>query len=228
MGKSSLLNFLLNEERAIVTDVPGTTRDTVEEYFNIAGIPVRITDTAGVRDTDDVVEKIGVERSVKRAENADIILLMLDLSRALDDDDKKLIDFIKNKKHIVLLNKTDLDQKAEENEINSLLDSKNILRVSVKERKSTDELLKLLEEILTSGAVEAGDGVMVSNVRHKNSLEKAAQALKKAFNTIEIRMPEDFVSMDISQAIDFLGEITGESLQEDIINRIFEKFCLGK
>ena len=228
VGKSSLLNFLLKEERAIVTDVPGTTRDTVEEYFNIAGIPVRITDTAGVRDTDDVVEKIGVERSIQRAENADIILLMLDLSRALDDDDRKLIDFIKNKKHIVLLNKTDLDQKAEENEINSLLDSKNILRVSVKEQKGTEELLKLLEEILTSGTVEAGDGVMVSNVRHKNSLEKASEALKKALNTIEIRMPEDFVSMDISQAIDFLGEITGESLQEDIINRIFEKFCLGK
>ncbi len=228
VGKSSLLNFLLNEERAIVTDVPGTTRDTVEEYFNIGGIPVRITDTAGVRDTDDEVEKIGVERSIKRAENADIILLMLDLSRTLDDDDKKLINFVKNKKHIVLLNKTDLEQKAEENEITSLLGSKNILRISVKGHNGTDELLRLIEEILTSGAVEAGDGVMVSNVRHKNSLEKAAQSLKKALNTIEIRMPEDFVSMDISQAVDFLGEITGESLQEDIINRIFEKFCLGK
>ena len=228
VGKSSLLNFLLDEERAIVTDVPGTTRDTVEEYFNIAGIPVRITDTAGVRDTDDIVEKIGVERSMERAENADLILLLIDMSRPLEDDDRRLIEFVQGRKYVVLENKTDLEIAVDKDETEKLLGKENIISLSVKERKGTDELLKHLENMLTEGTIEAGDGVMVSNVRHKNSLEKAKTALEKALNTIEIRMPEDFVSMDISEAIGFLGEITGESLQEDIINRIFEKFCLGK
>lgn len=228
VGKSSLLNFILDEERAIVTDVPGTTRDTVEEYFNIAGIPVRITDTAGVRDTDDIVEKIGVERSMERAENADLILLLIDMSRPLEDDDRRLIEFVQGRKYVVLENKTDLEIAVDKDETEKLLGKENIIFLSVKERKGTDELLKHLENMLTEGTIEAGDGVMVSNVRHKNSLEKAKTALEKALNTIEIRMPEDFVSMDISEAIGFLGEITGESLQEDIINRIFEKFCLGK
>lgn len=228
VGKSSLLNFLLDEERAIVTDVPGTTRDTVEEYFNIAGIPVRITDTAGVRDTDDIVEKIGVERSMERAENADLILLLIDMSRPLEDDDRRLIEFVQGRKYVVLENKTDLEIAVDKDETEKLLGKENIISLSVKERKGTDELLKHLENMLTEGTIEAGDGVMVSNVRHKNLLEKAKTALEKALNTIEIRMPEDFVSMDISEAIGFLGEITGESLQEDIINRIFEKFCLGK
>ncbi len=228
VGKSSLLNVLLDEERAIVTDVPGTTRDTVEEYFNIAGIPVRITDTAGVRDTDDIVEKIGVERSMERAENADLILLLIDMSRPLEDDDRRLIEFVQGRKYVVLENKTDLEIAVDKDETEKLLGKENIISLSVKERKGTDVLLKHLENMLTEGTIEAGDGVMVSNVRHKNSLEKAKTALEKALNTIEIRMPEDFVSMDISEAIGFLGEITGESLQEDIINRIFEKFCLGK
>ncbi|MCJ7856159.1 tRNA uridine-5-carboxymethylaminomethyl(34) synthesis GTPase MnmE [Lachnospiraceae bacterium NSJ-143] len=228
VGKSSLLNFLLDEERAIVTDIPGTTRDTVEEYLNIAGIPVRITDTAGVRQTDDLVEKIGVERSVKMAENADLILLMLDSSRELDSDDLKLMEFLKGRKYIVIINKTDLSNAADKNLIEQSIGRENLLELSVKEKTGTDRLLKRLEEILTGGDIQAGDGVLVSNVRHRDSLESAERSLKKALDTIAVRMPEDFVSMDISEAIGFLGEITGESLMEDIINRIFEKFCLGK
>ena len=228
VGKSSLLNFMLNEERAIVTDIPGTTRDTVEEYFNISGIPVKIADTAGVRQTDDIVEKIGVERSVERAKNADLIILMLDMSRPLSDDDIKLLDFIRNKKYIIALNKCDLSKKADISNLYKDIPNENIVEVSVKENTGMDSLMSRINDILTDGSVEAGDGVMVSSARHKNLLLNAAESLKKALNTIESGMPEDFVSMDITDALGYLGEITGENVKEDILNRIFERFCVGK
>jgi len=226
VGKSSLLNFLLDEERAIVTDVPGTTRDTVEEFVNISGVPVNIIDTAGIRDTGDKVEKIGVERSIKSAENADLILLVLDSSRELDLDDCRLIDFVKSRKYIVILNKTDLEPKFKASDIG--IDKNNIIEISIKENTGTQDLIKRMKEMFFGGDVEIKNDLMITNSRHKNALFETAESLKAAINTIESGMPEDFVSMDLSQAVEHLGEITGESMREDILNRIFEKFCVGK
>lgn len=226
VGKSSLLNFLLDEERAIVTDVPGTTRDTVEEYVNIAGVPVNITDTAGIRHTEDVVEKMGVERSFESAKKADLILLILDTSRKIDDDDNKLLEFVKDKKCLVLLNKTDLKPEFSADELR--IDKENIIEMSVKENIGTDKLVERLKEMFFGGNIEIKNDVIISNSRHKNALYEASQDLKRAIHTIDSGMPEDFVSMDLSQAVEHLGEITGESMQEDLLNRIFERFCVGK
>ncbi|MCI1959010.1 MAG: tRNA uridine-5-carboxymethylaminomethyl(34) synthesis GTPase MnmE [Clostridia bacterium] len=226
VGKSSLLNFLLDEERAIVTDVPGTTRDTVEEFVNIAGVPVNIADTAGIRHTDDVVEKMGVERSFESAKKADLILLILDISRKIDDDDRKLLDFVNDKKCLILLNKTDLEPKFTADDLK--IDKKNVIEMSVRENIGTQELVERLKDMFFGGDIEIKNGLIISNSRHKNALYEAAQSLKRAINTIDSGMPEDFVSMDLSQAVENLGEITGESMQEDLLNRIFERFCVGK
>ncbi|MCI1999433.1 MAG: tRNA uridine-5-carboxymethylaminomethyl(34) synthesis GTPase MnmE [Clostridia bacterium] len=226
VGKSSLLNFLLDEERAIVTDVPGTTRDTVEEFVNIAGVPVNIADTAGIRHTDDIVEKMGVERSFESAKMADLILLILDTSREIDDDDRKLLDFVKDKKCLILLNKTDLEPKFTADDLK--IDKKNVIEMSVRENIGTQELVERLKNMFFGGDIEIKNGLIISNSRHKNALYEATQSLKRAINTIDSGMPEDFVSMDLSQAVENLGEITGESMQEDLLNRIFERFCVGK
>ncbi len=224
VGKSSLLNLLLKEERAIVTDIPGTTRDTVEEFINIAGIPIKIMDTAGIRDTKDTVEKIGVDKAIKTANDADIILFLIDTSKPLDNDDLKLIDFVNDKKVIVILNKIDLECKANL----SLFCNFNTVSMSIKENKGIDSLLNAIENIIIDSSLESDDSVMVSNIRHKNLLLSSKNAIEKALYTTKTHMPEDFVAIDIKEAISFLGDITGESLKDDIINRIFEKFCVGK
>ena len=228
VGKSSLLNRFLNEERAIVTDIPGTTRDTVEEYINIEGVPVKIIDTAGIRNTDDTVEKMGVEKSKDFAKKADLILMLLDGSRDLDEDDIEILDLIKDKKAIVLINKLDLQQKINIEEVKKYISEENIIFISVKDDSGIDELVKRLKDMFFEGEININDEVLVGNVRHRNSLFNASEALKKVMETISLSMPEDFISMDLQEVNKYLGEITGDSVDEEIIDRIFSQFCLGK
>ncbi|MDD4843816.1 MAG: tRNA uridine-5-carboxymethylaminomethyl(34) synthesis GTPase MnmE [Anaerotignum sp.] len=228
VGKSSLLNWLLEEERAIVTDIPGTTRDTVEEYINIDGIPVKIVDTAGIRETGDLVEKMGVEKSKAYAEKADLVLMMLDGSRPLDEEDKDILSFIQGKKTLILLNKTDLAPRLSMEELEKFIPKKQLLSVSIKENRGFDELIQSLKELFFSGeGVKAEDGLL-GNTRHKNALFQAKEAMEQCLVTIRTRMPEDFISLDLQDANRALGEITGDVADEEIIDRIFTKFCLGK
>lgn len=228
VGKSSLLNYLLMEERAIVTDIPGTTRDTVEEYMNLGGVPVKIIDTAGIRETGDTVEKIGVEKSKKCAENADIIFMMLDGSSSLEEEDLEILDFIKDKKAVILVNKTDIDINIDVDTLCKYTDKENIIFVSVKANTGMEKLTERFKEMFLGGAIEAKESVLISNTRHKNMLVKAEEALAGAIVTIESGMPEDFISMDLQDALSALGEITGDSVDDEIIDRIFTRFCLGK
>lgn len=228
VGKSSLLNWFLEEERAIVTDVAGTTRDTVEEYVNIEGIAMKIVDTAGIRQTGDIVEKIGVEKSKSYAEKADLILLLLDSSHNLENEDKEILSFIKNKKTIILLNKSDLEQKITPESLKQYIQNTAILSVSVKQNKGLEQLTKELKKLFFGGEVITADDGILGNVRHTNALYRAKEAMQRALTTITTHMPEDFISMDLQQANAALGEITGDTVDEEIIDRIFTKFCLGK
>lgn len=224
VGKSSLLNAVIDEERAIVTDIPGTTRDVLEELINIGGIPLKLVDTAGIRDTDNAIEKIGVEKSRKLAAEADLVLLMLDGSRVLSDDDRELIALSEDKKRIVLVNKTDLHQNITAEELKGL----DPVFLSVKADKGLDELYDRIKSMFFSGDIAENEEALISNERNKNSLYKAKLHLDNVLETVNNRMPEDFISMDLTQAYEALGEITGESLEEDIIDKIFSEFCLGK
>lgn len=224
VGKSSLLNAMLEEDRAIVTDIPGTTRDSLEEMLNVNGIPLNIIDTAGIRNTDDVIEQIGVEKSKSLAEQADLILLMFDGSRELSSEDKELIELVKNKKTIVLVNKLDLEQKIDMAEI-SHLDPVNI---SVKSDMGITDIYEKIREMFAFGDININNEVLISGERNKESLFKAKRYLNNVMETVENRMPEDFISMDLTEAYGALGEITGEALEEDIIDKIFSEFCLGK
>ncbi len=228
VGKSSLLNWFLEEERAIVTDIPGTTRDTVEEYINIDGIPIKIVDTAGIRETGDVVEKMGVEKSKTYAEQADLILMMLDASRPLEQEDKEILSFIQGKHTIVLLNKADLEQKLSHAELEQYVSKKQILSVSVKHNTGFDALIDAIKTMFFSGQTATADDALLGNTRHKTALFQAKEAMERCLVTIQTRMPEDFISMDLQDASHALGEITGDVTDEEIIDRIFTKFCLGK
>ena len=228
VGKSSLLNTLLKEERAIVTDIPGTTRDTVEEFVNIGGVPVKIIDTAGIRETDDVVEKIGVEKSRKSAEEADLILMLADLSRPFEEEDREILSFVNDKKAIVILNKTDLTPVLDCNEIYDAVGKENVISISAKTGEGVEELTKRLKDMFLGGQIEIDNSVVISNVRHKNSLYMAKDNLLNALNAIEMKIPVDFISMDLKEAYDHFGEITGDSIEEDLLDKIFSEFCLGK
>lgn len=228
VGKSSLLNLLLKDERAIVTDIPGTTRDTVEEYMNLGGIPVKIVDTAGIRQTGDKVEKIGVEKSRARAENADIIFMVLDASVPLCEEDTEILEFIRGKRAVILVNKTDISVNIDTDELCRYTERENIIFISVRENEGIDRLTERFREMFLSGGVEMKESVLINNTRHKNMLSKAAEALDRAAVTIQTRMPEDFISMDLQDALTALGEITGDSVDDEIIDRIFTRFCLGK
>lgn len=227
VGKSSLLNAAVDEERAIVTDIPGTTRDVLEELININGIPLRLTDTAGIRDTDNPIEKIGVEKSRSLADEADLVLLMLDGSRPLDDEDRELINLSENKNRIVIINKSDLVQCIDTSEITELTGSDPIA-VSVKQDSGIELIYERIRSMFLGGSIAADDEVLISSERNKNSLYKAKQFLYNVIETVDNRMPEDLISIDLTQAYEALGEITGETLDEDIIDKIFSEFCLGK
>lgn len=224
VGKSSLLNALLKEKRAIVTDIPGTTRDIIEEYINIDGIPVRIIDTAGIRDTEDTVEKIGVERSKEKIEEADLVVLMMDSSREVDDEDKLIIDAVKDKKYITLLNKIDLNRKISDDIIGNL---RNIIEISAKNEIGIDNLKDKIKELFFDGEIDS-ESLIISNTRHKQALYRALENCTIALEKIQSNEFLDLISIYITSGMRALGEITGDELEEDLLNKIFSEFCVGK
>lgn len=226
-GKSSLMNVLLKKERAIVTDIAGTTRDVLEEQMNLNGITLNIIDTAGIRDTEDVVEKIGVDKAKDYLVNADLIIYVVDSSTPLDENDKKIMEMIKNRTALVLLNKSDLDTVTTEDMIASHLNQK-IIKVSMKENQGVDELENAIKELFFHGKVELNDEVYITNARHKAALSNAKDSLNMVLDSIAMEMPEDFYSIDLINTYEELGNILGESLGEDLVNEIFSKFCTGK
>ena len=226
-GKSSLMNVLLKKERAIVTDIAGTTRDVLEEQMNLNGITLNIIDTAGIRDTEDVVEKIGVDKAKDYLVNADLIIYVVDSSTPLDENDKKIMEMIKDRTALVLLNKSDLDTVTTEEMIASHLDQK-IIKVSMKENQGVDELENAIKELFFHGKVELNDEVYITNARHKAALSNAKDSLNMVLDSIAMEMPEDFYSIDLINTYEELGNILGESLGEDLVNEIFSKFCTGK
>lgn len=224
VGKSSLLNKLLKENRAIVTDIPGTTRDVIEEYISLDGIPVKIIDTAGIRKSSDVVEKIGIEKSRKKIEEADLVILMLDASRELDDEDREIIQYVKNKNYIVLLNKNDLNQKLSLNQIKEL---KNVINISALKGNGIGELKKMILEMFFNGDVQ-NESLIISNSRHKQALFRALDNCKIALESVKLNEYLDLISINVTAALKSLGEITGAELEEDLVNKIFSEFCVGK
>ena len=228
VGKSSLLNYLIDEERAIVTDIPGTTRDIIKEYININGIKLNIIDTAGIRETNDEIEKMGVEKSKNYAKDAELIFMMIDGSNELSTEDREILESVKDKKKIIIVNKCDLEKKADIKEIENYADKKYIVEMSVKEDIGTDRLYEIIKDMFFEGKLSGNDDIFISSERNKQSLLKAVKYIDNVVETVENRMPEDFISMDLTEAYSALGEITGESLEEDIIDKIFSEFCLGK
>ena len=226
-GKSSLMNVLLKKERAIVTDFAGTTRDVLEEQMNLNGITLNIIDTAGIRDTEDIVEKIGVDKAKDYLVNADLIIYVVDSSTPLDENDEKIMEMIKDRTALVLLNKSDLDTVTTEEMIASHLDQK-IIKVSMKENQGVDELENAIKELFFHGKVELNDEVYITNARHKAALSNAKDSLNMVLDSIAMEMPEDFYSIDLMNTYEELGNILGESLGEDLVNEIFSKFCTGK
>ena len=226
-GKSSLMNVLLGEERAIVTDIAGTTRDTLEENVKLHGLSLNLIDTAGIRDTEDIVERIGVERARKIADEADLLIYVVDGSRPLDDNDMQIMELIRERKAIVLLNKTDLSPGLDEAKLEEMT-GREVIPVSAKEQKGIDCLEQKIQEMFISGEIDFNDELIITNMRHKNAMESALKSLQLVEKSIEDQMPEDFYSIDLMDAYEQLGMILGESLEEDLVNEIFSHFCMGK
>lgn len=226
-GKSSLLNSLVGKERAIVTDVAGTTRDILEEQINLNGISLNIIDTAGIRKTDDVVEKIGVDRAKESMKNADLVIYVVDSSKELSKEDYEIIEMIKEKNAIVLLNKCDLISVVTKEEMRKL-SNKKIISISAKKNVGIDDLEETIKEMFFHGKIEMNDEVYITNIRHKTALQNAYDSLKLVKQSIENQMPEDFYSIDLMSAYEELGTIIGESVEDDLVNEIFSKFCMGK
>lgn len=226
VGKSSLLNLMLNEERAIVSEVEGTTRDTIEEFINIEGIPLKIIDTAGIRKTNDEIEKIGVKKSIKVINDADLIIAVFDDSRAFEDEDKEIIDLIKDKQAIILLNKVDLKQNNID--CDEIFGKRKVIKFSTITESGLDELYKEILEMFNLNEIEVNEEDFITNIRQKQHIDNALGALDKAFRTLEEKMPIDISAISIKEVLEELGEITGQNVSEDIINEIFSKFCLGK
>lgn len=226
-GKSSLLNVLVGEERAIVTDIAGTTRDVLEEQINLHGISLNIMDTAGIRNTEDIVEKIGVSKAKEYANKADFIIYVIDSSTALDESDFEIMEILKDKKAVVLLNKSDLDVVTSKEEVEKHLD-KAIIPISAKELTGITELEDKIKEMFFHGEVSFNDEIYITNIRQKNSLQDALDSLNLVVQSIEDDMPEDFYSIDLMSAYESLGKMIGESVEDDLVNEIFSKFCMGK
>lgn len=224
VGKSSLLNVLLKEKRAIVTDIAGTTRDVIEEYINLDGIPVKIIDTAGIRETEDVVERIGVEKSREKINEADLVLLVLDTSRALDYEDKEIIEVVKNKKTIIILNKIDLDNKLDTNILEGF---ENIIKISAKEDVGIDKLKEEIKAMFFNGQIDS-ESLIISNSRHKQALIRAEENCNLALNSVKRNEYLDLVSIYVTAGLKALGEITGKEIEEDLVDKIFKEFCCGK
>ena len=236
-GKSSLLNALLGEDRAIVTDIAGTTRDILQENISLQGISLNIMDTAGIRDTADIIEEIGVKKAISHAKEADLIIYVIDSSAPLDQNDYDILKLLKDKKSIILLNKSDLEMQVKKKEIIEayLGDNKeeqefdiSMIEISAKEGIGIDVLETTLKDMFYHGDISFNSEVYITNVRHKTALQNALQSLKNVIQSIDMQMPEDFYSIDLMDAYETLGSITGETIGEDLVNEIFSKFCMGK
>lgn len=226
-GKSSLLNTLVGEERAIVTDIAGTTRDILEENIVLHGISLRMIDTAGIRDTEDLVEKMGVGKAIEYAKDADLILYVVDSSVPLDENDREIIELLQDKRVIVILNKADLEQVVTEEALREKT-KYPVVSISAKEEEGIDLLEQQMKDMFFDGELSFNDEIYITNVRHKAALEEAKRSLELVGNSIDMRMPEDFFSIDLMNAYEVLGSIIGESVGEDLVNEIFSKFCTGK
>ncbi|MCQ4637456.1 tRNA uridine-5-carboxymethylaminomethyl(34) synthesis GTPase MnmE [Anaerovorax odorimutans] len=228
VGKSSLMNELLRETRAIVTEIPGTTRDTIEEIISIRNIPIRLTDTAGIRETEDKIEKIGIEKSKKSFNEADLIIFVMDSSRDISDEDREIIQYIGGRRAIVLINKIDLGRTWKREDIEELLPNSSVLETSLLEKTGIEEIEEVILDMVYGGKVKQNESLMVTNVRHKDLLERAKSSLEDARNMTLGREALDFIEIDIKNAYESLGEIIGETVSDDIINEVFSRFCLGK
>lgn len=228
VGKSSLLNAVLRENRAIVTDIPGTTRDIIEEYINIDGIPLKIIDTAGIRETSDVVEKIGVDRAKRTVEEADLIIAIFDISRELSEEDHQILHLIKDKKTIILLNKTDLPNVYDEDYFKNYVKNIQIISTSITKGLGIEELENSIRNMFYSGNVEIKSDIVINNVRHKNQLDKALKNILSVIEDLNANVPLDCLEVDLKNCWENLGEISGDTIGEDILDRIFSEFCIGK
>ena len=227
-GKSSLLNAILKEDRAIVTEYEGTTRDTIEEFVNIEGVPLKLIDTAGIRDAKDEVEKIGIKKSKEIAKDADLVIAIFDSSKELTVEDEEILNIIKNKKSIILLNKADLNSVLTENDAKFKEITENVIKISALNGVGLEKLYNLISKMFSLEEINVDNDVIVTNLRHKNLISKAIENVKKAKNTVQENMPIDIIAIFIKDILEDLGNITGEVVTDDIINEIFSKFCLGK
>lgn len=228
VGKSSLLNAILRENRAIVTNVPGTTRDIIEEYVNVDGIPLKIVDTAGIRETEDLVEKIGVDRAKEVVSKADLIIAVFDASSELTEEDYRIMEIVKEKNSIVLLNKLDLPNKYDENQLKELLPNNKIITTSMAKGIGIDRLEEEIKNMFYSGNLDIESDVVITNVRHKNQLVKAMKNIEDGIEGINVYLPLDCVEVDIKECWENLGEISGDTIGEDVLDKIFSDFCIGK
>ncbi|MCH4891235.1 tRNA uridine-5-carboxymethylaminomethyl(34) synthesis GTPase MnmE [Acidaminobacter sp. JC074] len=228
VGKSSLLNALLREARAIVTDVAGTTRDIIEEHLNIQGIPIRIIDTAGIRDTEDQVEKIGVERSKEIFNEADMILFVLNANEKLSDEDRQLIDLVSDKKSIIIINKMDLETKIEWEHIEETFSNHSIIKTSLLKDEGIMNVEKAIVDMVYDGDISSSNDQLLSNSRHIQAVKAARTSIENALNATKDRMPYDFIEVDTLDCLESLGKVTGETVESDIVKQIFGQFCLGK
>jgi tRNA modification GTPase len=228
VGKSSLLNSLVHENKAIVTDIPGTTRDVIEEYVNVRGVPLRLVDTAGIRETEDIVERIGVERSRQVLKEADLILLVLNYADELTHEDEQLFEAVKGMDVIVIVNKTDLEQKIDLDKVRELAKEHPMVTTALLEEEGIDELEEAISSLFFAGSIEAGDITYVSNSRHIALLNQASQAINEAINSVEMGTPIDIAQIDLTRTWELLGEIIGDSVHESLIDQLFSQFCLGK
>ena len=228
VGKSSLLNSILGENRAIVTDIPGTTRDVIEEFVNIKGIPLKIVDTAGIRETDDVVEKIGVEKSMASFDTADLIIMVVDSSSELSEEDREILEKVQGKETILLLNKTDLPQVINEEEVKKYVNEENIIKISALHNEGIEDVHDRIEAMVYKGDIKSSSNVIITNSRHKDALYRAMKSAEDAMRAIEDRMPLDFVEVDLKNIWDYLGYINGDTVSEDLLDNIFHNFCIGK
>ncbi|MCY7899457.1 tRNA uridine-5-carboxymethylaminomethyl(34) synthesis GTPase MnmE [Bacillus inaquosorum] len=228
VGKSSLLNSLVHEAKAIVTDIPGTTRDVIEEYVNVRGVPLRLVDTAGIRETEDIVERIGVERSRQVLKQADLILLVLNYSEELSEEDVKLFEAVEGMDVIVIMNKTDLEAKIDSERVRELANGRPVVTTSLLKEEGINDLEEAIQSLFYTGAIESGDLTYVSNTRHISILQQAKRAIEDALSGIEQDVPIDMVQIDLTRCWELLGEIIGDSVHESLIDQLFSQFCLGK
>ncbi|KAA0566101.1 tRNA uridine-5-carboxymethylaminomethyl(34) synthesis GTPase MnmE [Rossellomorea aquimaris] len=228
VGKSSLLNSLVHENKAIVTDIPGTTRDVIEEYVNVRGVPLRLVDTAGIRETEDIVERIGVERSRQVLKEADLILLVLNYADELTPEDEQLFEAVRGMDVIVIVNKTDLPQKIDIDKVRKLAENHQLVTTALLEEQGIDELEEAISSLFFAGSIEAGDMTYVSNSRHIALLNQASLAINEAINSVEMGTPIDIAQIDLTRTWELLGEIIGDSVHESLIDQLFSQFCLGK